>query len=81
MTLTTVTLGELMMRLKPPGKLRLRQAQGFEVCHGGAEANVAVSLAEFGLGSRFVTGLPEGELGAQALRFLRAHRVDTGQIV
>jgi len=81
MTRTAVTLGELMMRLKPLGKLRLRQAQGFEVCHGGAEANVAVSLAEFGLGSRFVTGLPEGELGAQALRFLRAHGVDTGQIV
>ena len=60
MSKTIVTLGELMMRLKPPGKLRLRQAQAFEVCHGGAEANVAVSLAEFGLASRLVTGLPEG---------------------
>ena len=81
MSKTIVTLGELMMRLKPPGKLRLRQAQAFEVCHGGAEANVAVSLAEFGLASRLVTGLPEGELGAQALRFLRAHDVDTSQVI
>lgn len=80
MAKTVVTLGELMMRLKPPGKLRLRQAQGFEICHGGAEANVAVSLAQFGVHSRFITTLPEGELGAQALRFLRTHRVDTASI-
>lgn len=78
---TIISLGELLMRLKPEGKLRLRQAQSFEVCHGGAEVNVAVSLAEFGLNSRMVTALPEGELGAQALRFLRAHAVDTRHIV
>ena len=80
MARTVVTLGELMMRLKPPGKLRLRQAQGFEICHGGAEANVAVSLAHLGVHSRFVTTLPEGELGTQALRFLRTHGVDTASI-
>ena len=80
MTKIVVTLGELMMRLKPPGKLRLRQAQSFEVCHGGAEANVAVSLAEFGLTSRFVSALPDGELGEQALRFLRAHGVSTQHV-
>lgn len=80
MAKTVVTLGELMMRLKPPGKLRLRQAQGYEVCHGGAEANVAVSLAQFGVHSRLITTLPEGELGAQALRFLRTHGVDTASI-
>ena len=78
---TVVTLGELLMRLKPPGKLRLRQAQAFEVCHGGAEVNVAVSLSEFGMNSRLITGLPDGELGAQALRFLRAHGVDTSSIL
>lgn len=81
MTSTIVTLGEVLMRLKPPGKLRLRQAQGFEICHGGAEVNVAVSLAEFGLNSRLITAIPEGELGAQALRFLRAQGVDTKQIL
>ena len=65
MTGTIVTLGELMARLKPPGKLRLRQTNVFEVCHGGAEANVAVSLANFGLNVRFVSALPQNELGEQ----------------
>jgi 2-dehydro-3-deoxygluconokinase len=74
------SLGELIMRLKPPGKLRLRQADRFEVCHGGAEANVASSLAQFGLQSRFISALPETELGEQALRSLRASGVDTAHI-
>lgn len=74
---TIVTLGELMMRLKPAGKLRLRQADSFEVCHGGAEANVACSLAEFGQNSRFVSALPDQEIGTKALMALRASGVDT----
>ena len=77
MTKTIVTLGELMMRLKPPGKLRLRQAQSLELCHGGAEANVACSLASFGIASRFVSALPDTELGTQALMALRSFGVDT----
>lgn len=77
MTATIVTLGELMMRLSPPRKLRLRQATCFDVCHGGAEANVAVSLANFGVESRFVSALPDTELGTQALMSLRAQGVDT----
>ena len=76
-----VTLGELMMRLKPPGKLRLRQAVSLEACHGGAEANVAASLAQFGLPSRFLSGLPETELGEQALMALRACGVDMAQVI
>lgn len=78
---TIVTLGELMMRLKPPSKLRLRQASALEICHGGAEANVAVSLAQFGLTSRFVSALPPTELGEQAAMSLRACGVDTSHIV
>lgn len=74
------TLGELMMRLKPPGKLRLRQTGQFEVCHGGAEANVASSLAQFGLNSRFISALPFTELGEQALMSIRATGVDTTHI-
>ena len=74
------TLGELMMRLKPAGKLRLRQALSFEVCHGGAEANVAASLAQFGLSSRFISALPATELGEQALMALRASGVDTSHV-
>lgn len=80
MTGTIVTLGELMARLKPPGKLRLRQTNVFEVCHGGAEANVAVSLANFGLNVRFVSALPQNELGEQALAAMRASGVDTTHI-
>lgn len=80
MALGVVTLGELMMRLKPPGKLRLRQASVFEICHGGAEANVAVSLAQFGLNSRFVSALPPTELGEQALMAVRAAGVDTAPV-
>lgn len=77
MNRTVVTLGELMLRLKPPGKLRLRQASCLELCHGGAEANVAASLAGFGLNSRFVTALPDDEIGTQALMSLRATGIDT----
>lgn len=80
MALGVATLGELMMRLKPPGKLRLRQASSFEVCHGGAEANVAVSLAQFGLSSRFISALPETELGEQALMAIRAAGVDARHV-
>ena len=80
MSNTIVTLGELMMRLKPSGKLRLRQANSFDLCHGGAEANVAVSLAQFGASSRFVSTLPETELGEQALMALRAAGVDVSHV-
>lgn len=74
------TLGELMMRLKPPGKLRLRQATSLEACHGGAEANVANSLAQFGLNSRFLSALPPTELGEQGLMALRSTGVDVSQV-
>ncbi len=80
MSKVVVSLGELMMRLKPVDKLRLRQAQSFEVCHGGGEANVAVSLACMGIDSRFVSALPPTELGEQATIFLRGYGVDVSQI-
>lgn len=69
-----------MLRLKPPGKLRLRQSSQFEACHGGAEANVACSLAQFGLESRFITALPTTELGEQALMSIRANGVDVSSV-
>ncbi|MEO0450823.1 MAG: sugar kinase [Pseudomonadota bacterium] len=75
------TLGELILRLKPPGKLRLRQAERFDVCHGGAESNVAGSLAQFGLESRFISALPTSELGEQALMSIRANGVNVSHIV
>ena len=70
MSATVVTLGELMMRLTPPRKLRLRQASGFDICHGGAEANVANSLAHFGIDARFISGQLEGHNIASAAALL-----------
>ena len=53
-----VTFGEVMLRLKSPGFERLLQSPVLEATYGGAEANVAVSLAQFGLPVSFVTALP-----------------------
>ena len=78
--MTIATLGELILRLKPPGKLRLRQATTFDVCHGGAEVNVASSLSQFGLESRLISALPTTELGEQALMSLRATGVDVKHV-
>lgn len=70
-----VTFGEIMMRLKTPGVARFSQAQGFEATYGGGEANVAVSLAQFGYTPTFVTGLPQNPLGDQVLQLLRGYGV------
>jgi 2-dehydro-3-deoxygluconokinase len=76
-----VTFGEIMARLSSPPGVRLRQASSFDVNFGGAEANVAAGLAGFGVPSRFVTALPDNDLGDAALRRLRAAGVDTSRIV
>lgn len=75
-----VTFGEIMLRLQPEGYLRFVQADRFEVVYGGGEANVAVSLANFGLHSVFVTKLPKHEIGQAALNSLRRFGVDTTMI-
>jgi 2-dehydro-3-deoxygluconokinase len=72
-----VTFGESLMRLSPPDHLRLRQASTFDLVYGGAEANVAISLANFGLAVQYVTRLPENELGLACMQFLRKHGVGT----
>lgn len=72
-----VTLGEIMLRLTPPGVKRLAQTAEFEVCYGGAEANVAYALSQFGAESKFVSKVPENGLGDAALNSLRAGGVDT----
>jgi 2-dehydro-3-deoxygluconokinase len=76
-----VTLGEIMLRLKSPGHERLFQTPALEATFAGGEANVAVSLATFGLRARYVTALPEGPLGDGAVAELRRHGVDTNHIV
>jgi 2-dehydro-3-deoxygluconokinase len=76
-----VTFGEIMMRLSPPGFLRFSQASSFDVTFGGGEANVAVSLANFGLPVDYVTRLPNNDLGQACLQFLRQHGVGVEKIV
>lgn len=77
----TVTFGEIMLRLSPPGYQRFVQAQRFDATFGGGEANVAVSLANYGLESYFVSKLPENEIGQSCLNHLRRFGVGTNHVV
>lgn len=72
-----VTFGELMLRLSPPGYERFLQSPMFRATFGGGEANVAVSLANFGLESYYVTRLPTHAIGTAAVRALQAEGVHT----
>ncbi len=72
-----ITFGEMMIRLSPPPGIRLQSARNFDLNFGGAEANVAVSLARYGINTSYVTILPPNDLGDYALRTLRMHGVDT----
>ena len=75
MSATVVTFGEIMLRLSPPGFERLLQSPMLCATFGGGEANVAVSLAQFGLDSHYVTRLPAHAIGDAAVRALRAEGV------
>ncbi len=75
-----VTFGEIMLRLSPPDHLRFVQSKSYDVTFGGAEANAAVSFANYGLKSCFVTALPDNEIGQAAVNTLRALGVDTRYI-
>ncbi len=76
-----VTFGEIMMRLNPGAYLRFVQAEGFEASYAGGEANVAVSLANYGQDARFVTKVPATDIGQCAVNALRKYGVNTGDIV
>lgn len=76
-----ITFGEIMMRLSPPGMQRFGQARSFDVVYGGGESNVAVSMANFGISTDFVTRLPANDLGEACLQFLRQYGVGTQHIV
>jgi 2-dehydro-3-deoxygluconokinase len=76
-----VTFGEIMMRLSPPGFLRFGQARSFDVIYGGGEANVAVSLANFGVPADYITRLPDNDLGEACIQFLRGYGVGVDKIV
>jgi 2-dehydro-3-deoxygluconokinase len=76
-----VTFGEIMLRLAPFGYDRFVQTRAYEAGYGGGEANVAVSLANYGMDACFVTRLPEHEIGQAAINSLRNYGVQTDKIV
>jgi len=75
-----VTFGEIMLRLTPPDYKRIVQTDSFNVIYGGGEANVSVSLANYGLDAYYVTKLPENPVGQAALNELRRFGVKTDYI-
>ena len=76
-----VTFGELMLRLQPFNYERFVQASSVEFTFGGGEANVSVSLANYGMDAAFVTKLPAHAIGQAAVNSLRRYGVDTSLIV
>lgn len=81
MTKKVVTFGEIMMRLSPPGYQRFTQARSFDVIYGGGEANVAVSLANYGMPVDYVTRLPPNDIGEACIQFLRQYGVGVSKII
>ena len=76
-----VTFGEIMMRLNPEGYYRFTHADRFEISYAGGEANVAVSLANFGVDASFVSKVPAHEIGQCSVNALRRYGVDTQYMV
>lgn len=75
-----VTMGEIMLRLSTPGFQKFIQADAFDVCYGGGEANVAVSLANYGHEAYFVTKVPKNPIGECAVAALRKYNVNCDYI-
>ena len=76
-----ITFGEIMMRLNPESYLRFSQAAKFEATYAGGEANVAVSLANYGMNAAFVSKVPAHDIGQCAINALRTYGVDTTHMV
>lgn len=81
MVAKVVTFGEIMMRLSPPGYQRFTQARSFDVLYGGGEANVAVSLANYGIPVEFISRLPANEIGDACIQFIRQYGVGVEHVV
>ncbi|MBO4617562.1 MAG: sugar kinase [Lachnospiraceae bacterium] len=75
-----ITMGEIMLRLSTPNFEKFIQADEFDINYGGGEANVAVSLANYGHDAEFVTAVPDNEIGECAVAALRKYNVGTGNI-
>jgi 2-dehydro-3-deoxygluconokinase len=76
-----VTFGEIMLRLSLPGNLRFSQVRNFDVIYGGGKSNMAVSLAQYGINTEYVTRLPAKDIGDACLNFVRRFGVGTKRIV
>ena len=76
-----ITFGEIMLRLSTPGYLRFSQTTQYDATFGGGEANVAVSLANYGIDVKFVTRLPQNDIAKACVKDLRSYGVDTSDIV
>lgn len=76
-----ITFGEIMLRLSTPGYLRFSQAKQYDATFGGGEANVAVSLANYGIDVKFVTRLPQNDIARACVKDLRSYGIDTSDIV
>lgn len=76
-----ITFGEIMLRLATPANLRFSQATEFNATFGGGEANVAVSLANYGMATEFVTRLPQNDIAQSAIMNLRKYGVGTNHII
>ena len=76
-----VTFGEIMLRLSTPKFKRFTQSRSFDVIYGGGEANVAVSLVNYGIPADYITKLPNNEIGDACIQYLRQFGVNTNNIV
>ena len=76
-----VTFGEIMLRLTTPDNLRIQQSRDFLVNYGGSEANVAISIANFGGEVEYITRLPDNALGETCIAELRSHNIGTKHIL
>lgn len=76
-----VTFGEIMVRLAAPEYLKLIQTNAFEISYAGAEANVAVSLAHYGIQTDYITCLPNNPIAERCIMELRGHNVGVNHII
>jgi 2-dehydro-3-deoxygluconokinase len=76
-----ITIGEIMLRLTPPNYEKIRVTQNFEASYGGAEANIALALANLGVDSTFFSVVPDNSLGKSAIRMLRSNDVHCAPMI
>ena len=70
-----ISMGELLLRLSPPNNEKIRSANQFNITFGGAEANIAVSLANLGVDASYFTVVPDSSIGKAAIRYIRTNDV------